>query len=267
MEPRTQFPLLYWNEANKTWDQTEFIATVADNGMSFSADVTHFSVFGGGAIGDLIYGGTLEQFKNDFTAWFEKEFMQDKSPVAKNNECYQSCGAEFDLSYKINEDEGGDYWFTGDVEDSDYMDKPLIMVDYDYDIVKQGLDSKVRITSTMHYKCAKANLDVLAEKSVQPGESTTVRADLACGGTPLTGKEITFDPKSGPGEISPAKYDKHQRHAPLPLLRPADANAVIRAYYVGCEVATVIPWKRETPIAVSGQYNLSIILNPDHAGG
>ena len=269
MEPRTQFPLLYWNASEQVWEQTQFIATVADNGMSFSADVTHFSVFGGGAIGDLIYGGTLEQFKNDFTAWFEKEFMQDKNPMAKNNECYQSCGAEFDLSYKINDDEGGDYWTIDDVEDSDYMDEPLIMVDYDYDIVKQGLDSKVRITSTIHYKCAKANLDVLAaETALQPGESTTVNALLTCGGTPLIGKNITFS-HTGPGEINPAKITTNTSGSAAATFTAGNDDAVVTAYYMGCEFGdNSYKLEASVPIAVSGSTRLNIFIESDtEAGG
>jgi hypothetical protein len=267
MEPRTQFPLLYWNESEQVWEQTAFIATVADNGMSFSADVTHFSVFGGGAIGDLIYGGTLAQFKNDFTAWFEKEFMQDKNPVAKNNECYQICGAKFDLSYKINDEEGGDYWFSGDIEDSDYTDAPLIMVSYDYDIVKQGLNSKVRITSTIHYKCTRPTFDLLVDKTnLQEGEVTTVNALLQCSGIPLIGKNITFS-HTGPGEINPANITTNTSGSAAATFTAGNADAVIKAYYVGCEFGSSYTMEASVPITVSGNTSLSIYIESNTESG
>jgi hypothetical protein len=267
MEPRTQFPLLYWNEADQVWEQTAFIATVADNGMSFSADITHFSKFGGGAIEDLIYGGTLEQFKNDFTAWFEKEFMQDKNPVAKKNECYQICGAKFDLSYKINDDEGGDYWFTGNIKDSNYTDAPLIMVSYDYDIVKQGLNSKVRITSIIHYKCAKPNLDVLAaETTLEEGEVTTVNALLQCSGIPLIGKNITFS-HTGPGEINPANITTNTSGSAAATFTAGNADAVIKAFYLGCEYGDSNTLEVSVPITVSGNTRLNIFIESNTESG
>ena len=261
MEPRTKFPLLYWNESELIWEQTAFIATVADNGMSFFADVTHFSEYGGGAIEDLIYGGTIEQFKNDFSAWFQEEFMKDKNLVAKNNECYEICGATFDLSYEINDEADGDFWTVGETEASDYSDAPLIMVDYTYDISNgHSLDGYVRITVTIHYKCAQPDFILMADKSVlAEGESTTVRADLACNGVALTDKEITFDIKSGPGEISPGRNSTNSSGTATASFTAGDANSVVRAFYCGCASGTSYTMERETPIAVTaGQYNLSI---------
>ena len=261
MEPRTKFPLLFWNESVQTWEQTEFIATVADNGMSFSADITHFSEYGGGAIEDLIYGGTIEQFKNDFTSWFQEEYMNDNNPVAKNNECYQICGAMFDLSYKINDEADGDFWTTGETETSDYSDAPLIMVDYTYDISKgHSLDGYVRITATIHYKCTQPDFVLTADKSMlAEGESTTVRAGLGCAGVPLTGKEITFDIESGPGEVSPGRNTTNSIGTATATFTAGDANAVVRAFYVGCESGSSYTMEREAPIAVAAdQYSLTI---------
>jgi hypothetical protein len=260
MEPRTQFPILYWNSSKQIWEQTEFIATVADNGMSFSADVTHFSEFGGSSIEDLIYGGTIEQFKNDFTAWFKQEFMSSKNPVAKNNECYQICGAEFDLKYQINDEADGGYWLTGDTKASDYADEPLVMVDYKYDIVKHGLDGFVIITSTMHYKCAQPDFLLDADKAaLSEGESTTVRAILACAGVSLTGKEITFAIKSGPGEITPGRNTTGGNGEATATFTAGESSAVVNAFYYSCEYSDGSIMERETPIAVAaGQYSLTI---------
>jgi hypothetical protein len=263
MEPRTQFPLLYWDESDQVWEQTAFIATVADNGMSFSADITHFSEYGGGAIEDLIYGGTIEQFKNDFTAWFQNDNngIKKNDITAKNNECYKACGMFFLLEYEINGEKDEDSWTSGETETSDYSDAPLMMVDYTYDISKgHSLDGYVRITVTIHYKCTKPDFILMADKSVlAEGESTTVRADLACNGVALTGKGITFDKQSGPGEISPGNTTTNSSGTATATFVAGDANAVVRAFYVGCEFGSSYTMKQTAPIAVTaGQYNLSI---------
>ena len=47
LTPGSRFPLFVWDEAELAWMQTAFIATVAADGKSFSAPVTHFFVFAG----------------------------------------------------------------------------------------------------------------------------------------------------------------------------------------------------------------------------
>ncbi|MDA3898655.1 MAG: hypothetical protein PF482_21150 [Desulfobacteraceae bacterium] len=264
MEPRTKFPLLYWNESEQIWEQTAFIATVADNGMSFFADVTHFSEYGGWAIEDLIYGGTIEQFENDFTAWFQNENNVMNDITAKNNECYKACGMFFLLEYEINGEKDEDSWTSGETETSDYSDAPLMMVDYTYDISKgHSLDGYVRITVTIHYKCTEPDFLIMADQAIlSEGESTSVEASLSCAGVPLIGKDVTFDIQSGPGEINPGNTTTNSSGTATATFTAGNANSVVRAFYVGCEFGTSYTIERETPIAVAaGQYNLSITFD------
>ncbi len=268
MEPRTQFPLLYWNESEQVWEQTAFIATVADNGMSFSADVTHFSEYGGWAIEDLIYGGTVEQFQNDFTAWFQNNVIKENEKVTKNNECFQVCGMFFDLEYEINGEKGGKPWRSGDTETSDYSDAPLLMVDYTYDISKgHSLDGYVRITVTVHYDCAKPSLEVMADKTtLDEGESTTVNALLRCNGMPLMGKNITFS-HTGPGEINPANITTNTSGSAASTFTAGNADAVIKAYYVGCEFGDSYTMEASVSVKVSGKTSLNIFIESDTESG
>jgi len=48
LTPGDQFPIFTWDEENRAWQETEFIATVDPGGYSYTAEVTHFSTNSGG---------------------------------------------------------------------------------------------------------------------------------------------------------------------------------------------------------------------------
>ena len=62
MTPGTQFPLLYYDDSEDCWTQSHSIATVSGDGLSYSGDVSHFSVWTGGEIGP---DGLFDDFESD----------------------------------------------------------------------------------------------------------------------------------------------------------------------------------------------------------
>jgi hypothetical protein len=255
MNPGEAFPLFYWNETTQMWDQTDFVATVADDGMSFSAEVTHFSTYGGGAVENLVSDGDADAFKNDFTDWFQKDNNATKigDRKVKNNDCFKVVGFDFDLEYEINHVKNSRAWRVG--ESSNYFDAPLMMVDYKYDISDgQSFTGYVRITVTIYYKCCAPDFVLMSDRSVLlEGETTSVEADLACAGTPLTGKSITFSIASGPGEVNPGNTTTNSGGTATTTFTAGDDGSVVKAYYYTCELEEEQSetMERELPIATA----------------
>jgi hypothetical protein len=53
LTPGARYPIFRYDEADKSWMQTQSIATVSADGQSFSAEITHFSLNGGdGSLGE-----------------------------------------------------------------------------------------------------------------------------------------------------------------------------------------------------------------------
>ena len=98
MTAGSQFPLCVWDDFESSWAQTDIIATVAPDGSSFSASVTHFSIFGGfaggndGLLGDIDEGiitshinVTLPRENNAFAADSGSEDWGEGLPMFYSN--------------------------------------------------------------------------------------------------------------------------------------------------------------------------------------
>lgn len=261
MTPGDNFFLFYWNETTQIWEQTSLVATVADDGMSFSAEVSHFSTYGGGAVENLVYNHDLQAFIDDFTNWFQKEVPLGKRK-AKDNECFKVVGYDFDLEFDINGDNDGEFWRVG--KTSSYTDPPLLMVDYSYDVSNgNSFSGYVRITVTIYYECTEPDFTMMSDRSVlSEGESTGVDASLSCAGTPLQGRSITFDIGSGPGEVNPGNTTTNSAGKASATFTAGDDDSVVKAYYYACEFGDSITMEREWPIATaSDQYALQITFS------
>ncbi len=250
IDPGNRFPLLYWNSSTQKWDQTTFIATVADDGMSFSADITHFSGYGGGAIQNLISGGSASAFMSDFMSWFQNNVKKIGDITERKNDCFRLTGMDFDLQYDINGETGSLIERIG--ETSDYVDPPLKMVDYIYDVTNgHGFSGYVRITVIIYYDCTEPDFQISADQSVLlEGESTSVEASISCAGLALIGKDITFDIKSGPGEVNPGNMAKNSGGKATTTFTAGESNAVVRAIYYSCEFGDSTLMETTAPIAV-----------------
>jgi hypothetical protein len=259
LDAGSKFPLLYWNDDTQVWEQTDFVATVADDGMSYSADITHFSGYGGGAIQNLIAGGSTEEFLNAFAAWFQNNVRKIGDKRERDNECFRVTGLDFDLSYEINGQKGQDFKRVG--ETSDYADAPLTMVDYTYDVTNgHGFSGYVIITTIIYYDCTEPDFTISADKTaLEEGESTSVEAAISCAGKPLIAKDVTFDIKSGPGEINPGNTTTNSGGKASSTFTAGNDNAVVRAFYTSCELGDSTVMQTTVPIAV-GKDNFSLAV-------
>ena len=261
MDPGSKFPLLYWNENLQIWEQTTFTATVASDGMSFSADITHFSGFGGGAVQNLLSGGTAAAFMADFSQWFRNNINDIGDKAEKNNECHEVVGIDFDLEYEINGEKGEDFLRVG--ETSSDAGSPMIMVDFTYDVSNgHGFSGYIRITTILYYQCARPDLSISASRSMlTEGEDATVELVINCDGTSLTGKSVTFAIQSGPGEINPGNTTTNSGGKATSTFTAGDDDAVVSAVHIACELDEAYTMTKTVPLSVvSPDYNLSIFF-------
>ncbi|MBN1962163.1 MAG: hypothetical protein JW841_14580 [Deltaproteobacteria bacterium] len=259
LTPGATLPLLWWNTDEKRWDATDITATVSDDGMHFTAEVTHFSGYGGGAFSNLLNSGNADAFMASFIAWYQANICKIGDKQIKNNECYEIVGFDFNLTFEINSINDNRIQRVG--RKSDNASSPLIMIDYNYDVSKgNSFSGSITMTVVNYYDCAEPDFTLKADQTVlEEDEQTTVRAQLSCDNSPLIGKTIAFDLASGPGEINPGTNTTQSSGEATTTFTAGDEDAVVRSFYTSCESSDVKIFKRTQPITVSeSEYVLSI---------
>jgi hypothetical protein len=94
---------------------------------------------------------------------------------------------------------------------------------------------------------------------LEEGESTSVEAYVSCAGKPLIAKDVTFDIKSGPGEINPGNTTTNSGGKASSTFTAGSDNAVVRAFYTSCELGDSTVMQTTVPIAV-GEDNFSLAV-------
>jgi hypothetical protein len=136
MAPGDTFPLWLYNADLQQWEQTEFTATVSADGQSYSAQVTHFTIYSNGPGQGAFQGfeetfldcdtiqnqGDIESlFWDQVTQFFKDAFSQGQRFVGTDGKCYEVTSIDFLLDYNSactgsggtleagTPDEGSDY--------------------------------------------------------------------------------------------------------------------------------------------------------------
>jgi hypothetical protein len=234
--PGEKIPLyiLDTDDSSSIWQPTGDNGTISSEGLKFTAEITHFSGYGGGSPEGFKNGDSLETFKSNFTRWYMDIFMQDLKIRCKNNNCYKLTGVYFELKYKLNSEEGTDFWKVDDP--SGDPESPLIMIDYIYDISDgQSIDGFIQINTTNYYKCTKPMLIMRSDDSIlKEGDSTKVYAEVACTGIPLEGKEISFNIKSGSGQVDSEIATTDDSGSASTTFSAGAETSVVSAYHNSC---------------------------------
>lgn len=208
--PGARFPLFRYDEENEIWVQTRAIATVDDDGQSFSAEITHFSLHGGdGSLGE---GGLLDNFDDNFGDGSDPEgaldayynWLAEQRPVGyqtvHDGRCVEVVGHFVELVYNVNGVQGDPLRAGG--RSSDYT----FMVDYTTDIVYKGASTYYNLLAVIYYDCSDPRFTVRADPAhISQGEQSTITARLACGEEPMGGKQLTFEAVGGLGTVNPGE--------------------------------------------------------------
>jgi hypothetical protein len=241
LAPGSHFPLFVWNEVETAWEQTPFVATVAADGNSFSAQVTHFSVFGGfgtggeGIIGDLddqlCSGGDPASLMNGFIESFKRDIADVGDKGVYDNQCQEVTGIDFDIRIEIDGNTLSDFVREGDTSDQS------IMFVYTAECVSgQSAGGYIDVTVVIYYDCSAPDLSVSADPShVEKGESSTITASLTCGQVAYPGQTVQFE-CFGDGEITPEQASTNPAGQAQTMYNAPDENtqATISAYYDAC---------------------------------
>jgi hypothetical protein len=241
LTPGSTFPLYVWDETEMAWAQTEFIATVAADGKSFSAPVTHFSTFGGfGGTGGGIFGNIDDQLCNggdpaSVLNGFVEQFKRDVADVGDKgiykNQCKEVTGIDFDIGVEI---EGN--FVSEFIREGEKANESIMFV-YTADCgTGQSAGGYIDATVVIYYECTAPDLSVTADPSqVEQGESSTVKATLKCGSNPYPGQPIQFE-CFGDGEISSDQATTNPAGQAQTMYNAPDKNgeATVKAYYDAC---------------------------------
>lgn len=241
LAPGSRFPLFVWDEDASAWAQTDFVATVAADGKTFSAPVTHFSVFGGfgggegglfGAIDEqLCAGGDPATVMADFIAQFKRDIADVGDKGIHDDQCQEVTGIDFDIGVEI---EGN--WLSDFVREGETADHSLMFVYTAECGSGQSSGGYCDATVVIYYECTAPGLAAAADPSrIDHGASSTVMATLSCGALPFPGQAIQFE-CFGDGDITTDLATTNPAGQAQTMYNAPDQNgeATVKAYHDAC---------------------------------
>jgi len=209
LTPGEQFPLFFWNTDTRSWQQTESLCTVNADGRSYSAQVSHFSMFTGDQLNgiDGIFGNLDPQRWLDvdvaFNGWigsFGISIMHDTRKQMRDC-CMQVIGRKFTIDYQGAVNYNPPPEVTGDITNADYEDKYEVIRTYESGVY-------LHLSVTLYWRCDfPDSLTLDSSKSSislddEMNRSTIIRALGVCYMSRMPGIPVEFS-LNGPGSISP----------------------------------------------------------------
>ena len=185
MTPGETFPLWLYDKTFERWEPTDFMATVAADGMSYSAPVTHFTVYSYGP-GQGAFDGFEEKFSdcdlmteaqalNDLFQSYVLDFRSDhyegQKFVGADGKCYEVTAIHFALEYFSMCTQSGDFLENGS-QDGD-SDKVII-----YYFNREATETNANAFDfwiRMYVDCTDPDFQLGA--GMELSESTTVKLD------------------------------------------------------------------------------------------
>lgn len=288
IDPGDRFPLMQILPATQELKVMPFVAEVSADGSSYSAQIDHFSSYGGYSPGSLLLSDTAEALFHCMTdgdmnalfdtmaesfrdtCWHLGQTFQDNS-----GQCPEVSGIEYRLGYASEcapEEDGEINYLDGEYGGEDVVRYSLSRT--------SGVDY-CEIEIDVFLTCGEVSLDVEATPTtVGINEESTVAVTSAkCGNTYMsvpTGSAIRFNVFSGPGEVSPEQTSSWG----LPLLAESTFTAqeigeawisadVMKYSCQDSEGETVLSGTAMIEVATEGQivYELSITMTYQQGGG
>jgi hypothetical protein len=241
LNPGSQFPLFIWDETELAWAQSAFVATVAADGKSFSAPVTHFSVFAGfgpvnkGLFGDideqLCAGGDPSVVLPDFVDMFEQDIARVGDQGIYQSSCMEVTGIDFDIGIEIER-----VWASDFIRKGETADESIMFVYTAECGTGTTAGGYIDATVVIYYQCSAPALTVSADPAkVDHLESSTVMATLKCGQLPFPRQTIQFE-RVGDGDIIPDQSVTNPAGQAQTLYNAPDhdGQATVKAYYDAC---------------------------------
>lgn len=267
LTPGSEYPLFLYDEQRGGWLKTEFFAVVNPDGLSASADVTHFSDF-------IIYLEPFPKFAQDFfkcnvnheelfesliNRWsntfeigekFPKEYCTDCGFGYRDYACYQYSGIDYTFRYSLSVPDPNDPEQWVEIESWPFERETgekgtfaFVYIDDDQRIVSILNECEIRksysVEVTVWLRCTHPNFTLQTDKSTLCiGEQTPVRARLTCGGQGLVNQEINFPESftgSDIGDLSESvAFTNSDGEAAVTFTAKDMGIAILEAVYEAC---------------------------------
>jgi len=241
--PGSQQAVYYFDEQEKAWIETGIFGIVSPDGCSITAEVDHFCIWGAFNFPSELM--MLEKFKdyfgigddpigalNYYIEWFNSTIKPFNFRALVEGCCYAIRGYEFDILYKVNENEEELNRFVGESMPESYPDFWFIYDDSDESNISQDF----LIINLKLYLGCKPDLTVKSEKSqLLVGETTTVTACLKCGDENIRGGIINLSSTSE-GSLSDSRpTTSSSGEANVTLEAVENGTAIVTAMYEACK--------------------------------
>lgn len=212
LTPGTAVNLLVWDEIAAAWVDEGFTATLAADGASLSAEVTHFSLFG--CVGDVFDsfhaafgdGSAAEAAFASYVSWFKANVTDVGRKGLYRDDCHEVKGLRIGLSYDVMVYPDGPHYqgipYIMDGEATDHQ----VTFHLDFERVLAGVeDFNYALEVFVFLECCAPEVDVSAEPaSIGTGQTSQVTAQVMCDTDAMLGHQVTFEALGGLGELSPA---------------------------------------------------------------
>ncbi|MCP4549801.1 MAG: hypothetical protein GY835_25380 [bacterium] len=213
LAPGTPVNLLVWDDVAQAWVDEGFPVTLALDGASLTAEVTHFSIFGclGNVFGnfhsDFGDGSTAAAALSNYVSWFRANVTDMARKGLFNDDCHEVKGLMFDASWEVHHyPDGPDYVaappqiMEGEVTATQvtFQDKLELSV-------AGVLFKKYILAVDVYLECCPPEVDVVASpSSIGTGATSQITATVMCDDEAMAGHEVTFAAMGGLGTMNPA---------------------------------------------------------------
>ncbi len=212
LPPGTAVNLLVWDSVASAWVDEGFAATLAADGASLSAQVTHFSLFG--CVGDVFDafhaafgdGSTADAAFASYVSWFKANVTDVGRKGLYREDCHEVKGLRIGLAYDVAylpdgpHYQGIPYIMEGEVTELQ------VTFHLDFERVLAGVeDFNYALEVFVFLECCAAEVEVSAEPaSIGTGETSQISARVMCDTDAMAGQVVDFEALGGLGELNPA---------------------------------------------------------------
>jgi hypothetical protein len=212
LDPGEEAAVFFWDETEEAWKEVEGNVTVAPDGGSVSAEVTHFSLFS--AVTDVFDdfqanfgdGSTAESAFTSYVSWFRANVTDLGRKGTLGGDCHEVVGLRIGLSYDViyypdgPHYQGIPYVMYGESTDND------VIFYVAYEFVQAGVvDKNYNLQVNVFLECCAPEVTVSAEPAnIGTTETSQVTATVMCDDEAMEGHQVTFESLGGLGTLSPS---------------------------------------------------------------
>ncbi|MEZ4397802.1 MAG: hypothetical protein R3C71_12925 [Candidatus Krumholzibacteriia bacterium] len=269
LAPGSAVSLLCWDPVASAWVDESFPVTLAADGASLSAEVTHFSLFG--CVGDVFDsfheafgdGSTAEAAFGAYVSWFKANVTDVGRKGVYREDCHEVKGLRVGLSYDVMYYPDGPHYqgipYVMEGESTDIQ----VTFHLDYERVQAGVeDFNYALEVFVFLDCCAPTLELSAEPaSIGTGETSQVTARVVCDDEAMAGHTVDFESLGGLGTLSPASAAVNAAGQAVSTYTAGDDEGTesVRASITNCNGGETTD--RATDIEIGGDWAIDLDID------